>query len=116
MSQRYIAREQHDFANGAIGFAPGGSFDCLGPFAKVLNCPVKVRGSEIDLIDGEFVDTRVYLAKRYTCYASGIADTFFSVPANTKIRGKSVSGFFSLDANDGCEFIPYSRHEARLLA
>lgn len=118
MSQKFIARERYEFPNGAIGWRPGGPFDCVGPFAKVEKCPVKVRGEENALftIDGEyvFVDTRVYLARRYTCYASGIADTFFSVPANTKIRSKSISGFFSLN-HDEVEFIPYSKFESFLL-
>lgn len=112
MAQRFIARERFDFPNGAVGYRPGGSFDCLGPYAKVTNCPVKLRGSDIDMFtlpDGshEFVDTRVYAVRRYTCYASGYADTFFSIPASTKIRGKNVSGFFSTDGNNGVEFVAY---------
>ena len=111
MAQRFIARERYEFPNGAIGWRPGGPMDCLGPYAKVQHCPIKVSGAEIDYIadctgDKVFVDTRVYLAKRYTCYASGYADTFFSVPANTRIGGRHVGGFFSL--NDGAvEFIGY---------
>lgn len=115
MGQKFIARERFEFPNGAIGWRPGGSFDCLGPYAKVEHCPVKIKGSEIDLVDGVFVDTRVYAIRRYTCYASNYADTFFSVPANTRIKGKSISGFFSLD-NGNVEFIPYSRFESMLLA
>lgn len=90
MGQRFIAREPFTFANGAIGWRPGGPFDCLGPYAKVQNCP----------IDGTDI--------RRTCYASGYADTYFSIPANTRYRGHYISGFFTMD--DGAiSFVPYSR-------
>ena len=87
MSQKFLANERHEFSNGAIGWRPGGPFDCLGPYAKVENCP----------IDGTDL--------RLTCYASGYADTFFSVPANTRINGKHVKGFFTM-RDGGCVFIP----------
>ncbi len=70
-----------EWKNGAIGYRSGSMFDCLGPFAKVVNCPVE--GEE----------------KRYTCYATSYPDTFFSIPANTRIRGKYVKGYFTTDAN-----------------
>lgn len=35
-----LARERYNFSNGAIGWRPGGPFDCLGPYAKVQNCPI----------------------------------------------------------------------------
>ncbi len=90
MGQRFIAREPFTFANGAIGWSPGGPFDCLGPYAKVQHCP----------IDGTDI--------RRTCYASGYADTYFSVPANTRYRGHYISGFFTMD--DGAiRFVPYNR-------
>lgn len=89
--QKFIAREPFTFANGAIGYRPGGPFDCLGPYAKVLNCP----------IDGSNL--------RRACYATGYADTYFSVPACTRIRGKYVKGYFSLD--DGAiVFRPMDSH------
>ena len=88
MSQRFVAREKFEFSNGAIGWSPGGPFDCLGPYAKVQNCPVKG------------VDDR-----RYTCYATGYADTMFSVPACTRIRGRYVKGFFTEDEH-GITFNP----------
>jgi hypothetical protein len=88
MGQKFIARERYEFSNGAIGWRPGGPFDCLGPYAKVQNCPV----------EGE--------DKRYTCYATGYADTYFSVPACVRIRGKHVRGFFTI-RDGGIEFIPY---------
>lgn len=98
MGQRFIARERFTFANGAIGFAPGGPFDCLGPFAKVTNCPI--RGTNL----------------RLTCYATGYADTFFSIPACTRRKGKHISGFFTCNDDNGrsIEFVPMKHHEDRL--
>jgi hypothetical protein len=85
--QRFIARERFEFSNGAVGWRPGGPMDCLGPYAKVQNCPIK--GTDL----------------RRTAYATGYADTYFSVPAATRIRGKRVKGFFTLD--DGAiSFVP----------
>ena len=81
MSQRFIAREPFTFPNGAIGWRPGGPFDCLGPYAKVQNCPI--HGTTL----------------RRTCYASGYADTYFSVPANTTIKGHYVKGYFTFEDN-----------------
>lgn len=81
MTQRFIARERFEFPNGAIGWRPGGPFDCLGPYAKVQNCPIA--GTDL----------------RLTCYATAYADTFFSVPACTRYRGKYIKGYFTL--NDG---------------
>ena len=92
--QRFIARDMYKFPNGAIGWRPSGSFDCLGPYAKVQNCPV--RGAN----------------RRYTCYAQGYADTYFSVPAATRIRGKRISGFFSCDSDGAIEFVPHTRYAA----
>lgn len=81
MGQKFYAspHDTFEFANGAIGHQPGGSFGCLGPYAKVRNCPVE--GYE----------------KRLTCYATGYADTFFSIPACTRIKGKHVRGYFTMD-------------------
>lgn len=84
MGQRFRAVTPFTFKNGAIGWRPDFPFDCLGPYAKVQNCPI--RGSEM----------------RLTCYATGFADTFFSVPACTRIKGKHVRGFFTLE--DDCIF------------
>jgi hypothetical protein len=100
MAQRFIARERFEFANGAIGWRPGGPFDCLGPYAKVENCP----------IDGTNI--------RRTAYASGYADTFFdtfsSVPANTRYKGKNVRGYFTM-SDGGCVFVPYDSERAKLV-
>ncbi len=90
--QKFRAAERFEFPNGAIGWRPGGPFDCLGPYAKVEGCPV----------DG-------FHELRRTCYATGYADTFFSVPAGFTIKGFSVRGFFTLD--DGAiRFRPYTRY------
>jgi hypothetical protein len=95
--QRFRASSKPtNFNNGAVGYGPGGWADCIGPFAKVVNCPVA--GTEV----------------RLTCYATGHADTYFSVPAATKYKGKYVGGFFTLDEG-GCVFNPYSRFKDRLL-
>ncbi len=75
--QRFVARERFVWPNGAIGWRPGGPFDCLGPWAKVQHCP----------IDGTDL--------RRTCYATGYADSFFSIPARCQIYGKTVRGFFT---------------------
>ena len=85
MAQKFIARERFNFPNGATGWRPGGSFDCLGPYAKVQNCPVIVGGVEV---------------MRLTCYATGYADTYFSVPACTRYRGRHIRGYFALDDDD----------------
>lgn len=78
--------------NGAIGYRPGGSFDCLGPYAKVKNCPVE--GTDL----------------RLTCYATGYADTYFSIPACTRHRGKRIVGYFT-NREDGVVFCPMNTHK-----
>lgn len=70
-------------ANGAVGHRPGGPMDCLGPYAKVRNCPIA--GTEL----------------RLTCYATGYADTAFSVPAVTRHKGKRIVGYFTHSEDDG---------------
>ena len=97
MCQRFVARERFDFDNGAVGWRPGGPFDCLGPYAKVQNCPI------------EGYDMRL------TCYATGYADTYFSIPACTRYRGKYIGGFFTM-RDGGCVFVPYDRFKDRLVA
>lgn len=93
--QKFIAREKFEFANGAIGWRPGGPMDCLGPYAKVQNCPIA--GTDL----------------RRTCYASGYANTAFSVPACTRVRGQYIGGYFAL--NDGAiEFRPLDKYKARI--
>jgi hypothetical protein len=97
MSQRFYAHPTDTFTwpNGAIGHRPGGPFDCLGPYAKVVNCP----------IDGTDL--------RLTCYAQNYADTFFSVPAATRRKGKRIKGFFTT-RNDGVVFVPNDREREKL--
>lgn len=80
MGQVYIARVKREDQNGAIGWASGGMFDCLGYYAKVQNCPIMVEGCEV---------------ARLTAYATGHADTWFSVPACTRYKGKHVRGYFT---------------------
>jgi hypothetical protein len=91
--QRFMARYRFQFANGATGWAPGGPFDGLGPFAKVEACPV-----------GE--------GMRRTVYAQGYPDTYWSIPAACRINGKRVKGYLRVDDGpDGrsVEFIRYDR-------
>jgi hypothetical protein len=87
MTQRFYASPVDTFTwpNGAVGQRPGGPMDCLGPYARVRNCPI--------------AGTR----RRLTCYATGYADTAFSIPACTQHRGKYVKGYFS-NHEDGIEF------------
>lgn len=93
--QKFAAREKFEFTNGAIGWRPGGPFDCLGPYAKVQNCPIQ--GTEI----------------RRTAYATGYADTYFSIPACTRYRGKYISGYLTMDEG-GCVFVPHTSQHDKL--
>ena len=79
MSQKFYASPTDTFTwpNGAIGHRPGGPMDCLGPYAKVSNCPIE--GTD----------------ERLTCYATGYADTYFSVPACTQKQRKHIRGYFT---------------------
>lgn len=88
--QKFIAREPFQFSNGAVGWRPGGPFDCLGPWAKVQNCPI--HGTEL----------------RRTCYATGYADTYFSIPAVTRVKGKRVTGYLTQTDAGGAEFRPHN--------
>ena len=94
MAQKFYANPTDTFTwpNGAIGYRPGGPFDCLGPFAKVKNCPIA--GTTV----------------RLTCYATGYADTYFSVPACTRYKGKHVRGYFMTDDN-GLKFYVMDSHK-----
>ncbi len=96
-AQKFYASPRDTFTspNGAIGHRPGGSFDCLGPYAKVVNCPIA--GTDL----------------RLTCYATGYADTMFSVPACTRHKGRYVSGYFT-NEDGNTEFRPVNRHKARV--
>jgi len=94
--QKFIARESFQFSNGATGYRPGGPFDCLGPWAKVKACPIIVNGVEV---------------ARLTCYATGYADTFFSIPACTRRKGKYVRGYFTQSDGGGAEFRVMNSHK-----
>jgi len=67
LMSRFLAREPFRFSNGAIGWRPGGPMDCVRPFAKVQHCPTE--GTDL----------------KRTCYATGYADTAFSIPACTRV-------------------------------
>ena len=77
--QRFYASktDTYSWPNGAIGYGPGTSFDCLGPYAKVLHCPIE--GTNLTL----------------ACYATAYANTYFSIPACTRYRGKYIKGYFT---------------------
>jgi hypothetical protein len=97
--QRFRASaDTFTWSNGAVGHRPGGSFDCLGPYAKVTNCPVLLDGVEV---------------ARRTCYATGYADTFWSVPACCKVAGQRVAGYFTSD-DSGVTFRVMDRHRDRV--
>ena len=97
MGQRFYASPGHTFTwpNGAVGYRSGSPFDCLGPYAKVQNCPIA--GTEL----------------RLTCYATAHADTYFSVPARTQYKGKYVRGYFTT-GDSGVEFRVVDAHKNRL--
>lgn len=94
--QKFVAREPFDFPNGAKGWRPGGPFDPIGPYAKVENCPIY--GTDL----------------RRTCYAINYADTFFSIPACCRVKGKYIGGFFSHDSDGNITFNPYDRYKDKL--
>lgn len=95
--QKFYAHPTDTFTwpNGAIGHRPGGPFDCLGPYAKVRNCPIN--GTTL----------------RRTAYATAYADTWFSVPACTRVHGRYIGGYLTT-REDGVEFVPYNRFRDRL--
>lgn len=96
MAQKfYASSDTFTCPNGAIGHRPGGPFDCLGPYAKVRNCPI------------------VGTTLRLTCYATGYADTFFSVPACTRHKGKHIGGYFTMD-DGNIEFRPLDQFKPLL--
>jgi hypothetical protein len=95
--QRFYASPSDTFTspNGAVGHRPGGAFDCLGPYAKVTNCPVEG------------------LPTRHTIYATGYADTWFSVPAAFTYRKRYVAGYFTSDET-GVTFRVLDQYKSRL--
>ena len=97
MGQKFYASPNNTFTwpNGAVGHRSGHSFDILGHYAKVRNCPIA--GTDL----------------RLTCYATGYADTHFSVPACTRYKGKHIRGFFTT-RDDGLVFCVVDAHKNRL--
>ena len=97
MGQKFYASPRNTFTwpNGAVGHRSSDSFDPLGPYAKVRNCPVE--GTDL----------------RLTCYATNYADTYFSVPACTRYKGKHIRGFFTF-RDDGLVFCVVDAHKNRL--
>ena len=85
--------------------------DCLGAYAKVRDCPIIIMVPGLERYDPwQYIEVA-----RLTCYASGYADTAFSVPANTRYRGKHVRGYFTHtdndDASSGCVFQVMDSHK-----
>lgn len=89
---RYYFRKSEGCAqpNGSILYRTPGPFASV---AAVGNCPCA---------DGQ----------RRMVYATGEPDTFFSIPAATRVRGKWVSGFLTtadtLKSAEGYEFVHYT--------
>jgi hypothetical protein len=82
------------YPNGAVGYYTDSQFDALGPYAKVSACPIKVGTVTVHTL---------------TVYATGYADTAWSIPACTKYRGAHVSGFIR-STDFGPEFVVHDRH------
>lgn len=97
MAQKFYASNTDTIThpNGAIGHRTGVKFDCLGPYAKVRNCPIE--GTTL----------------RLTCYATGYADTFFSVPACTRYKGQHIRGYFT-NREDGVVFCVMDKYKSRV--
>ena len=92
---RFLAMVPRTYPNGAVGWAPGGPFDCLGPYAKVEHCPIE--GTSI----------------KVTAYATGYADTFFSVPACCRVKGRYVKGYFT-GRDSGVVFVVLDAYKDRI--
>lgn len=93
--QRFYAdpRETFEWLNGAKGYrSTSNPSDCLGPYAKVENCPIH--------------GTRL----RRTCYATSQADTAFSIPAVCKVDGYTIKGYFG-SGDPGLEFHVMDSHK-----
>lgn len=91
MCQRFYANPSTRFehANGAVAYGPGGPLDCLGRYSRVENCPI--RYLHVDGHDHHWFE----LDQRYTAYATGYAETHFSVPAATRVKGTYLNGYFT---------------------
>lgn len=82
MAQKFYAdpKSKHIHPNGAKSFGSGLPFQLVA-YSKVQNCPIE----NVEGLPG----------LRLTCYATGYADTAFSVPACTRYKGKHVGGYFT---------------------
>ena len=109
MAQVFYASPTDTFTspNGAIGYRPGGPFDCLGPYAKVKNCPIVIGPDDWKAPD---VQSHNDTGIRLTCYATGYADTAFSIPACTRYRGKHIKGYFT-GTDEGTIFCVMDSHK-----
>ena len=55
---------------------------------------------------GVFIKARMLCADgvvRTTRYIASTADTYFSVPCSVKVKGKTVSGYLTVETRDGFE-------------
>ena len=102
MAQKFYANPQtaRKEENGSVSFAPGGPFDCIGHSAKINNCPVVIGGVEV---------------ARLTCYATGPASSFFTIPACTRYKGRHIGGYIT-GTETGPEFRVYDRFAERFKA
>ena len=89
MMQKFRADKKGDAdINGAIPFY---AIWFGGPtLAKILNCPVE----------------RLSKPRTSAVYITGEADTYFSLPACTRIKGKYIRGYVT-GTEDGHVFRPY---------
>jgi hypothetical protein len=101
MGQKFYADESSPYRhlNGAISYPSPGPFR-LTSLAKVKNCPIA--GTD----DGRGQPLRL------TAYATGDADTWFSVPACTRYKQKHIGGYFTQSNmyGEGVIFCPYDRY------
>ena len=102
MAQKFYAdpatAQRHP--NGATAYAPGGSFDALGHWAKVKQCPIVSEGLS---------------GLALTCYATGYHDTACTVPACTRYKGHHIGGHFTM-TGAGPVFRVSLRYRERLLS
>ncbi len=84
MSQRFRANTSIVNQNGSISWGSNSPMDCLGHHAKIQNCPIIIGVGEQEKE-----------VARLTCYAQGYADTWFSIPADTRYRGHVIHGYFT---------------------
>src|SRR5581483_1715404 len=81
--------------NGAIPYTT----KFWGTLALVRNCPIR----------NTVIDTGI---TPRTVYVSGEADTFFSIPAACRYKGKTLRGYLTTDDNGDYEFRVYKNQGA----